>query len=436
MVLRISVERLPDEVKACFLACAAFRDDVDIPEAALLRLWSGIVANQRLAKRVAEELAGRALLIRDERRRYRIHDLYSDYLRHAGGPLAARHADLVARYRSACPSGWDVCPDDGYIIRHLPWHLRQAEQAEELRNLIFQFPWLRYKLNKTDINAVIADYELPPDDPEVATLRAALTLSAHVLVREPSQLACQLHGRLVPAHGPTIGRLLKELRSLCGLAPVWGPYLTPPGAELRRFEGHTHWVLSVAVLPDGRRALSASRDQTLRLWDINTGSELQHFKGHARPVSTVAVLPDGHHALSASWDQTLRLWDISTGSELRRFEGHKNRVTSAVVLPDGRRALSASWDRTLRLWDIDTGAELRCFEGHTDWVCSIAVLPDGYRVLSASADSTLRLWDVDTGAELKRFTGHSAIRSYRSRCSRMAAAHYRRLRTEPFACGT
>ena len=76
------------------------------------------------------------------------------------------------------------------------------------------------------------------------------------------------------------------------------------------------------------------------------------------------MLADGRRALSGSGDETLRLWDLETGAELRRFEGHEARVTSVTVLADGRRALSGSDDRTLRLWDLDTGAELRRFEGH------------------------------------------------------------------------
>ena len=118
---------------------------------------------------------------------------------------------------------------------------------------------------------------------------------------------------------------------------------------------------SVAVLPDGRRALSASSYETLRLWDIETSAELWH-KGYTQHgVNSIAVLPDGRRALSASLDKTLRLWDIETGAELRRFEGHTGSVASVAVLPDGRRALSASHDQTLRLWDIETGDTL---QGH------------------------------------------------------------------------
>ncbi len=338
----------------------------------------------------------------------------------------------MARYRSACPSGWDACPDDGYIIRHLPWHLREAQQAAELRDLLFRLPWLRHKLAHTDVNALIADYALLPDDLEAATLAAALTLSAYLLARQPDQLAHQLHGRLVPAHGRTIKRLLGELGASCGFAPEWGPYLTPPGAELRRFEGHTDRVTSIAVLPDGCRALSASWDRTLRLWDIETGAELRRFEGHTDRVTSVAVLPDGCRALSASRDRTLRLWDIETGDELRRFEGHTNSVTSIAVLPDGCRALSASWDRTLRLWDIETGDELCRFEGLTRTLNSVAVLPDGRRALSASDDSTLRLWDIETGAELRRFEGHmdevTAVAALPDGCRALSASWDRTLR--------
>ena len=66
-------------------------------------------------------------------------------------------------------------------------------------------------------------------------------------------------------------------------------------------------------------------DRTLRLWDLETGAELRRFEGHERRVTSVAVLPDGRRALSGSEIRTLRLWDLETGAELRRFEGHEKR---------------------------------------------------------------------------------------------------------------
>jgi WD40 repeat protein len=74
-------------------------------------------------------------------------------------------------------------------------------------------------------------------------------------------------------------------------------------------------------------------------------------------VTTVAIIRDGR-VVSASRDATLRVWDLHTGSELQRLEGHTDSVEAAVVTGDGR-VISASEDRTLRVWDVDTGNEER-----------------------------------------------------------------------------
>jgi WD40 repeat protein len=72
----------------------------------------------------------------------------------------------------------------------------------------------------------------------------------------------------------------------------------------------------------------------------------------------VALTPDGRRAVSASDDRTLRVWDLATGAELARLTGHEDWVLAVALTPDGRRAVSASDDRTLRVWDMETGQEL------------------------------------------------------------------------------
>jgi RNA polymerase sigma factor (sigma-70 family) len=179
------------------------------------------------------------------------------------------------------------------------------------------------------------------------------------------------------------------------------------GKELRRFEGHTNWVGFVKFSPDGRRALSGGLDHTMRLWEVETGKELCCFKGHTSYVQSVAFSPDGQQVLSASYDSTVRLWDVETGKELRQFQGHTDEVYSVAISPDGRRALSGSKDTTMRLWEVATGKELRRFTGHTAEVLSVAFSQDGRQALSGSWDTTVRLWDVETGKELRQFQGHT-----------------------------
>jgi GTPase SAR1 family protein len=178
------------------------------------------------------------------------------------------------------------------------------------------------------------------------------------------------------------------------------------GEELRAFRGHTSVVWSVTLLPDGLRVLSSSADGTWRLWNISNGLEIRRFESHSGFDLSVHALWDGRRALSSGASRAFLMWDLRTGNELCRFEGHSQNVTSIASLYDQRHVLSGSKDRTLRLWKLDTGKEIHRFEGHRDEVTSVAVLPDD-RALSGSKDLTVRLWSLETGKELHRFEGHT-----------------------------
>ena len=168
-------------------------------------------------------------------------------------------------------------------------------------------------------------------------------------------------------------------------------------------EGHGDSVFSVAFSPDGQRLVSGSDDDTLRLWDANTGAAIgQPLEGHGAWVRSVAFSPDGQRLVSGSWDNTLRLWDANTGAAIGQpLEGHGDAVSSVAFSPDGQRLVSGSWDNTLRLWDANTGAAIgQPLEDHGSSVNSVAFSPDGQRLVSGSDDSTLRLWDANTGAAI------------------------------------
>jgi WD40 repeat protein len=171
------------------------------------------------------------------------------------------------------------------------------------------------------------------------------------------------------------------------------------GDELRRFEGHSGWVNSVALGPDGQTALSGSDDGLVILWDVETGEAIHRFKGHAGGVNSVALSPDGRTALSGSDDSTLILWDVATGEPIRRYEAHTAAVNCVGFSPDGQTVLSGSGDTTLILWSAETGAASVRFEGHTWGVIGATFSPDGRRVLSTGDDHALRMWDVETGEQ-------------------------------------
>ena len=94
--------------------------------------------------------------------------------------------------------------------------------------------------------------------------------------------------------------------------------------------------MAVALTGDGRRAVSASDDGTLKVWDLGIGAELGTLAGHSRPVWSVALTGDGQRAVSASEDGTLKVWDLESGAELRTLKGHRYWIRSVAVTEDGR----------------------------------------------------------------------------------------------------
>src|SRR6476661_1522177 len=239
------------------------------------------------------------------------------------------------------------------------------------------------------------------------------------------------------------------------------PALQTFGGQLAMFVGHEEKVTSAVFSPDGRQILTASADQTARLWDTkgnllvmfqgdkaasrsggfpgtrfstaifspdgsqiltNTeygvrlwdikGNLLKEFRGDQErgEVTSAVFSPDGSKILTSSnfGNETVRLWNIK-GNLLKEFQGHKARISApvrpkAVFSPNGRQIFTVGSDGTARLWDIK-GNLLKEFQGHKDRVANAVFSPDGRQILTASLDKTARLWDTN-GNLLTEFQGH------------------------------
>ena len=177
------------------------------------------------------------------------------------------------------------------------------------------------------------------------------------------------------------------------------------GKELAVLKGHTERVYSAIFSDDGKRILTASEDKTARIWDTQ-GKELAVLKGHTERVNSARFSEDGKRILTASWDNTARIWDTQ-GKELAVLKGHTNSVISARFSDDGKRILTASYDKTARIWDTQ-GKQLAVLKGHTERVNSARFSEDGKRILTASDDNTARIWDTQ-GKQLAVLKGHTSV---------------------------
>ena len=169
------------------------------------------------------------------------------------------------------------------------------------------------------------------------------------------------------------------------------------GKTVRGFPGrHSSPVSSVAFSSDGRRIVSGSWDNTVKVWDAATGELSLTLKGHANCVECIALSTDGLRIVSGSRDKTINLWDAITGQKIMTVEGHTGGVYGVAFSPDGTQIASGSGDRSVKVWDASTGQETITLKGHTSKVTSVAFSPDGRRIVSGSDDKTIKVWDAMT----------------------------------------
>jgi WD40 repeat protein len=174
--------------------------------------------------------------------------------------------------------------------------------------------------------------------------------------------------------------------------------------ERNRLEGHTGAVLSANFSNDGSKIVTASNDNTARVWD-SKGNLLAELKGHTGQVWSANFNNDGSKIVTASNDSTARVWD-SKGNLLAELKGHTGWVLSANFSNDGSKIVTASSGNTAQVWD-SKGNLLAELKGHTGTLRSANFSNDGSKIVTASEDNTARVWDSKGNllAELKGHTG-------------------------------
>ena len=195
-------------------------------------------------------------------------------------------------------------------------------------------------------------------DLETAAAEVGLSPDAFRERRSPSRpRSAATSARCWPRAGPSrrqiwvqaFGDLTRELRlGTLFIATLNGATNQDNTGELDPLESRDGAANQMAFTADGRRAVIAAADRSVRLWDVEGRRDAKRFIGHTASVWAVALSQDGRLAISGSMDGTARVWDVASGQQLQKYAEHSGLVSAVAFNPNGRWGISGGFDGVAR----------------------------------------------------------------------------------------
>ena len=181
------------------------------------------------------------------------------------------------------------------------------------------------------------------------------------------------------------------------------------GKELYTFKEIKHEVNSMALSIDGKFLLTgeSSLDKNVKLFDLTTLKLVKTFSKLEYFVEAVALTPDGKFAIACA-ENTIKVWDIESGNEVYTLNGHSGQIKALAVTHNSRFLVSGGDDKMVKIWDLETGKNIRTFTGHTESILGIVVGLNDKFIITCSPNDESRMWDLEQGTQVQSFANNGA----------------------------
>lgn len=172
-------------------------------------------------------------------------------------------------------------------------------------------------------------------------------------------------------------------------------------------------AFGAAYSPDGKLLAVVAADGRLTVWDVTTWQLKYQVAAHQGIIYGVAYSHDGKYIATGGEDSVARVWDAASGKKVYDLSGDKGNKTGiqAVVFSKDDSILftGGDEDKSVYAWDIKTGqfSYTLSNSGSSNTINGLAVSPDGRQLASSGSDRLIRLWNLDTKSFTMEIPGHA-----------------------------
>lgn len=146
----------------------------------------------------------------------------------------------------------------------------------------------------------------------------------------------------------------------CGADKFVKTFELPDGKFIKSFEGHTHHVMDVGWKGDGKLLASGGADNVIKVWDFEKGEQVRTINNaHSKQVTRVMFVGATPQLLTVSGDQTLKMWNVDSGASMRNYGSSKDYLYAVSASPDGTLVATGGEEGIVRLYNGPDGKLLK-----------------------------------------------------------------------------